>query len=442
MQTYEITELVPPLLPPLSVQGADSGVNVYGLNASGAAAGWAHSETLQGEAILWGEPESPFVIETSDSAQDKPTPAGANGINDAGAIAGSMFVLPDTTAVSRAFIYPGTFWDLGPIVGGGSSAALDINNAGLVVGSAGGTKLNSPMHAFAFDSSSDSLTQIDPLPGDTAAQAQAANELGHIVGFSAKDRAGLDTRLFLYRDGASEGLGDGLSSGADINDSDVITGWRVFPSAQVQSAFRCQPDAIESGFEDLGPSLPTGFAGSAGEGINNDDVVVGWALDGNTNSHAMINFPTGADAGWHDLNDLLVEPDDWYLGVATAINDAGQVVGIGTHHGLHRSFLLTPLTAHLGDNRIAQVLLGAILMFGGAPFGAAGTVITGGGHPVPIGPQEFARLWRRLTPPEKEAYIGLAIRNLGRLLTDQASRDEVERVTTQLMESDAQEETR
>jgi hypothetical protein len=409
------------------------------VNASGAAAGWAFSETLPPEAILWDEPDSPFVITPVDPAEDKSKPAGAVGINDAGEIAGCLFVTPDEK-VTRAFIYQGIFFDLGPVVGGGSSTAMDINNAGLVVGSAGGTHLNSPMHAFAYDANNDSLTQIDPLAGDTAAQAQAVNQSGHIVGYSAKDRAGLDCRLFLYRDGAPEGLGDGLSDGFDINDSDVITGWRVFPSAQVASAFRCQPDAVESGFVDLGPSLPTGFAGSAGLGINNDDVVVGWALDDNTRQHAMINFPTGPDAGWHDLNNLLLEADGWYLGCANAINDAGQIVGTGTHHRRHRAFLLTPLTAHLGDDRIAQVLLGAILMFGGAPFGAAGTVITGGGHPVPVGPQEFARLWRRLSPAEQDAYIGLAIRNLGGLLTDRTSRVEVERVATQLLETGPPEE--
>jgi hypothetical protein len=38
----------------------------------------------------------------------------------------------------------------------------------------------------------------------------------------------------------------------------------------------------------------------------------------------------------------LVAAADWTLTSATGINDFGQIVGVGAHHGQMRAFLLTP----------------------------------------------------------------------------------------------------
>jgi hypothetical protein len=416
--TYEITELAPPP----EAAGPDWEY-AFAINASGAVAGGAGT-TSSSEAILWNSADAPLVIE-----QDESSTTGAAGLNDGGVTVGAAYL----ESSIRAFLYSGGLTDLGPIVGGEMSSAIDINNQGLVVGGAGGGGLNDPMHGFAYDSNSGSLTTIDPLPGHTAALASAVNDVGHTIGWSGENRAGLHSHLFINRNGAPEDLGEATWSG-DINDQDVITGARIFPSSPIASAFRLNADATDPGADDLGPSLPSGFAGSAGFGINNDDTIVGWALDADNNPHAMINFASGPDAGWHDLNDVVVDGEGWHLAHATAINDRGQIVGHGLHHRRARAFLLSPLTFNAGDDKIANVLLGAILLFGGAPFGAPGTLITGGGHPVPIGPQEFARLWRRLSAEERDAYIGLAIQNLGGMVANRENRAEVERVAVQIVE--------
>ncbi len=44
-----------------------------------------------------------------------------------------------------------------------------------------------------------------------------------------------------------------------------------------------------------------------------------------------------------DLNTLIPEDADWTLEEANSINDQGQIVGEGLHHGLERAFLLTPV---------------------------------------------------------------------------------------------------
>jgi probable HAF family extracellular repeat protein len=269
--------------------------------------------------------------------------------------------------------------------------------------------------------------------------ATAINEPGHVIGISAP--AGLwtsDTHLFIHRDGATEDLGLAYSP-QDINDADVITGERAVVSHQIPypSAFRYDASAANPSFEDLNASLPPGFLGSHGAAINNDGAIVGWAYAANSKPHAMIHNPDGPDAGWTDLNDTLVNKDGWHLEWAQGISHSGHIVGTGRHHGLLRAFLLRPHTPYLGlEGKIAQVIWVLIVMIGGGTVGAPGGIgITGGGNPVPIDPQEFATLWRRLSAHERDAYVGVAIRNLGGIVADAETRAEVERVATRLMES-------
>jgi len=42
-----------------------------------------------------------------------------------------------------------------------------------------------------------------------------------------------------------------------------------------------------------------------------------------------------------NLNTLLTPDQDWHLQYATAINNNGQIVGKGYHHGRERAFLIT-----------------------------------------------------------------------------------------------------
>ena len=43
-----------------------------------------------------------------------------------------------------------------------------------------------------------------------------------------------------------------------------------------------------------------------------------------------------------DLNGMIPSNSNWVLTEATGINDAGQIVGNGTHNGAQRAFLLNP----------------------------------------------------------------------------------------------------
>jgi probable HAF family extracellular repeat protein len=45
-----------------------------------------------------------------------------------------------------------------------------------------------------------------------------------------------------------------------------------------------------------------------------------------------------------DLNDLIGSGLGWTLEFARDVNDAGQIVGTGTHNGAVRGFILAPIT--------------------------------------------------------------------------------------------------
>ena len=49
-----------------------------------------------------------------------------------------------------------------------------------------------------------------------------------------------------------------------------------------------------------------------------------------------------------DLNSQIPAGSGWRLGVATAINDTGEIVGVGRHNGLQHAFLLEPTSAGAG----------------------------------------------------------------------------------------------
>jgi uncharacterized membrane protein len=425
MLVYEITELQPPP----GAQAPDvteaRAVNLAGSVAGDAAVGPGPGDV---EPILWNDSGVPQVLESLP-----PGGIGA-GINDGGDVVG----LIHATAPTRAFLHhsTGELEDLAPVVGGEMSIAFDVNNEAIVVGYAGQSGPGGSGHAFVYESKNASLTTLDPLPGDAYALATAVNGLGHVIGWSAETMLSPHGHLFIGRGNGPENLGQVTSpGGGDINDSDVITGSRPFPPIPFASAFRLDAAAANPSFEDLGQSLPAGFAGSYGSGINDEGVIVGSALDADNQPHAMIHLPDGPDAGWHDLNDAVVDADGWDLRKAWAISDSGYIVGVGMHHRRQRAFLLRPLTAQTGDDKIAKVLCELIMMFGGAPFGAAGTGITGGGHPVPIGPQEFALAWRRLSAAERDMYIGAAIRDLGGVVSNRGRADAVEQAGVEVVKS-------
>ncbi len=100
-------------------------------------------------------------------------------------------------------------------------------------------------------------------------------------------------------------------------------------------------------FTDLG-ILPGGME-SESRGVNDKGQVVGWSAV--TQSVPLSHAFLYADGKLVDLNACIPAHSGWVLRSAEAINDLGQITGIGVYHGRSQSFLLTPtnLTAEQSE---------------------------------------------------------------------------------------------
>ena len=88
-------------------------------------------------------------------------------------------------------------------------------------------------------------------------------------------------------------------------------------------------------------------AGNASQalGINNAGVIVGWSrTTTGTGVPRAVAWDTYQNPTAMDLNQMIPPADQavWLLKSATAINQAGCIVGYGTKNGATRGFLLTP----------------------------------------------------------------------------------------------------
>lgn len=164
--------------------------------------------------------------------------------------------------------------------------------------------------------------ELDRLPGYVAGTALDINWAGGAAGWSGSVDAAV-SRAVLWRHGTAEDLGtlhgDSNSQALDINASGHVVGWS---GASVEfEAVRPtrREDAMNPGWSDISePSLTRAFIWRNGEMFDLNQIAV------------------------HHENGVQTTLTDWVFVEATAINDAGQIVGTGFHNGEMRGFLLTP----------------------------------------------------------------------------------------------------
>jgi probable HAF family extracellular repeat protein len=221
--------------------------------------------------------------------------AGVGAINNHGAIVGS--IQTPGTNMYVAFIYTnGVLTRLDSLIPGGSSVALDINDAGEIAGYAAALEglfsLNLS-HAVIF--SNGQITDLAVLPGLDASSAHHINRLGHVLG-NCFSRATEHTRGFLYRDGHMIDVG-------------------VLPG---------DTDSLVIDFNNLGQIVGTSYR------IENGGYVV----------HPVLYTD---NAIW-EIQTLLAVQRGWMFQAAVGINDQGQIlVVVGQQDtGFQRTLLLTP----------------------------------------------------------------------------------------------------
>lgn len=204
--------------------------------------------------------------------------------------------------------------DLGTF-GGTTSYAMDINNAGQVVGLA--RVPSGDFHAFIWDAST-GMQDLGTFGGRHSA-AYAINENGVVVG-EATNSSG-DARAFTWT--SASGMQDlgtltqgQYSRAYGINDQGAVVGASVVgPGCCVEHAFVWTP---EGGMQDLGT---LGGDYSQAWAVNNAGTVIGLIMSAERPS-VPTSFIWNSTMGMVDLGSL-GWPGVW----ATAINQAGYVTG-------------------------------------------------------------------------------------------------------------------
>lgn len=221
--------------------------------------------------------------------------------------------------------------DLGTL-GGATSRAIRINTAGQVVGFADiAEDEDTPFHAFLWENGE--MIDLGTLGGQDS-RANGVNDAGQIVGRARNADGGW--RAFLWEDGIMRDLGTppDFTAGVAvrINASEQVVGW-----AETENGFEGPVHAVlwaNGTATDLGT---LGGNQSLAFGLDDAGRVVGRSLDARGGERAFL----WQDGEMMDLGSLVDPALGWVLNAAYAINNQGQIAGVGTLNGEARAFLLT-----------------------------------------------------------------------------------------------------
>ncbi|HET6456987.1 MAG TPA: PEP-CTERM sorting domain-containing protein [Armatimonadota bacterium] len=298
-------------------------------------AGYIAGRWHQGSEDMWG-----FVWHngaTTDVRIGDYT--GLVGINDSGQAVGTCSN-PDEQ---------GIIWQNGtvtvlPTLGGEMCNPWDINNAGQITGDSGTADGGS--HGFIYQNGS--MTNTDPNDGWTSCYPVAINEHGDTAGWAVTQYS--VQHAFMY-DGAFHDLGVIAPLWSEANDINDL-GWVVGRSDTESSshAFLWRNAAME----DLGSFNEYSIA----NGVNNLGQVVGVCYGGShTPNYSAFIWRDGVMS---DLNGLVALNSGWVLVEATAVNNLGQIVGIGKVNNQYRGFLLTAVPEPSGILALAIGVAGVV----------------------------------------------------------------------------------
>ena len=236
--------------------------------------------------------------------------AQAADVNDAGHVVG-------VAGGNRAFIWQnGTKAALGALASGSASSALGLNEAGQVVGHSALTTPPTGSHAVLW--SNGQMIDLTPdVLANHAAAAAAINETGQVAGTIYSGTA------FLWQNGTRTSLGHlggGISAATDINDSGVIVGGS-YTSDMTPLGLMQHPFVWQNGvMTDLG--LLTGDDDGSAQAINNLGQIVG--ASGRTDPETYESTYRAFIYSNGSMTPVPVPSPEAY---ASDINDAGVVVG-------------------------------------------------------------------------------------------------------------------
>ncbi len=278
----------------------------------------------------------------------------ARGINSQGEVTGDL----NLGTAHHMFLYSlGKMHDLGTLPGFSDSEGLVINDRGEILGdvsqiSSAGGAWRMTENAFLYSHSK--MTNLTALPGMARSDARSINAAGQIAG-------SVIGAPFLYDSRTKTKTALPLPPRAKWGHA-----YRINDHGQVAGMVMMRDGTFHvvlwqgSQLSDLG-TLP-GDTFFRVRGLNNQGAVVGggFSWDSPVKTFLQTHVPAGnalrryldrnTDRAFVsqsgklvDLNTLISADADWALEAAYGINDRGQVVGFGLHHGQGRAFLLTPV---------------------------------------------------------------------------------------------------
>ncbi|MDH5543954.1 MAG: hypothetical protein OEZ43_00085 [Gammaproteobacteria bacterium] len=329
---YTVTDLGPLLETNAKLQQDDEQKLKFDINNNGVVVGTYRVPTPGGfKAFVWDSSNGRQDLNTDSTRQDE-----ARGINDVGQVVGWARVGTNNVTVMWTQ-NPDLSWSetFPAIVGQISGKATAIDNSGNIVGTY--TDSSNQKHGFVWSSSTNSPHALS----DSVAELAEDTNNGFVVGTSLIDS--IDRAIFTRAVNDNIPLGSlnnsGFASyGTALNaNGDVVGGGFTDANSCTRFCFGVAHAYLwqqATGILDLMPNDP---ATSWANDINDSGQIVGWRL----------RLPTSIAVLWQDsiainLNPITANLGDWHLERAHAINNGGQIVGIGKKSGILSAFVLTP----------------------------------------------------------------------------------------------------
>ena len=314
--------------------GGHNESRAMGINNLGQIVGFTVDADGNSHAATW---------QSSGSGQHLPVLSQANPIseayriNDAGQIVGKART--DSNATHAAYWAGGGVTDIG-VIGGVTSFANDINEAGVVAGSSDATR-GSVAFTWTPGGGFVNYGNFNTLDAQQRAGFNGINDTGGLVGtayrlfspFKAiKSTAG---NLSVTEISPPGQFSTGMALA--VNDTGTIVGYQNPGSGGAHAAIF---DG-SGGFQDLGA---LGLTDSQASDINAAGVIVGHAFGDDGQGNFLAKSFVYQNEVMTDLLTLIAPGSGWTeLFQANGVNNLGQIVGVGVFNGEIRGYVLTPV---------------------------------------------------------------------------------------------------
>ena len=325
-QQYTIT--------PLDHLGGATESRAMGINNLGQIVGFTVDASGNSHAATWQSSGSgnllPVLSQTNPLSE-------AYRINNAGQIVGKART--DSNASHAAYWAGGNVTDMG-VIGGATSFANDINEAGVVAGSSDATR-GSVAFTWTPGGGFVNYGNFNTTDNQQRAGFNGINDTGTLVGtayrlfspFKAIKATVGNLSVTEISPAGQFSTGMGLA----VNDAGTMVGYQNPGAGSAHAAIF---DG-NRGWMDLGA---LGLSDSQAKDINQSGVIVGDAFGDDGQGNFLAKSFVYKNGAMTDLMTLIAPGSGWAeLFQANGVNDLGQIVGVGVFNGETRGYVLTPV---------------------------------------------------------------------------------------------------